>query len=142
MQVLSERQKKIAEGLEAAERASRDLELTQKNVAEKLREAKKQSQAIIEKKAIDCPIIVALIFTPTPLASVNVRVGESLATLRLLRSLHTHTLINFGLSHNVMSLRNCVKRRNNLRPLLSRPTIGPLSLLRSRKSRLVSKATG
>ena len=49
MQVLSERQKKIAEGLEAAERASRDLELTQKNVAEKLREAKKQSQAIIEQ---------------------------------------------------------------------------------------------
>lgn len=56
------------------------------------------------KKAIDCPIIVALIFTPTPLASVNVRVGESLATLRLLRSLHTHTLINFGLSHNVSHL--------------------------------------
>lgn len=49
MQVLSDRQKKIAEGLENSIRASRDLELAQTKVADKLREAKKQAQAIIEQ---------------------------------------------------------------------------------------------
>lgn len=49
MQVLSDRQKKIAEGLEDAIRASRDLELAQIKVTERLREAKEQAQAIIEQ---------------------------------------------------------------------------------------------
>lgn len=46
--ILEERQKKIADGLEAAERAQRDLGLAQNKVAEELREAKKQSGEIIE----------------------------------------------------------------------------------------------
>jgi len=49
MQALSERQKKIAEGLEAATRASQDLELAQQKATDNLREAKEQAQAIIEQ---------------------------------------------------------------------------------------------
>jgi F-type H+-transporting ATPase subunit b len=45
---LAERQKKIAEGLEAADRAQRDLGLAQNKAADELREAKKQSAEIIE----------------------------------------------------------------------------------------------
>ncbi|MDP1929847.1 MAG: F0F1 ATP synthase subunit B [Gammaproteobacteria bacterium] len=45
---LLERQKKIAEGLEAADRAQRDLSLAQNKVADELREAKQQSAEIIE----------------------------------------------------------------------------------------------
>lgn len=46
---MAERQKKIADGLEAADRASRDLDLAQEKVAEQLREAKVQASAIIEQ---------------------------------------------------------------------------------------------
>jgi F-type H+-transporting ATPase subunit b len=46
--ILEERQKKIAEGLEAAERAHRDLNLAQNKAAEQLREAKRQGAELIE----------------------------------------------------------------------------------------------
>ncbi len=45
---LAERQKKIADGLEAADRAQRDLGLAQNKAADELRDAKKQSAEIIE----------------------------------------------------------------------------------------------
>lgn len=46
---LQERQKKIAEGLDAASRAARDLELAQDKVAQQLREAKEQAAELIEQ---------------------------------------------------------------------------------------------
>ena len=46
---LAERAKKIADGLEAAERAGRDLELAQERAAEQLREAKTEASGIIEQ---------------------------------------------------------------------------------------------
>jgi len=46
---LREREKKIADGLQAAERASRDLELAQEKVSAELKEAKHQAQEIIEQ---------------------------------------------------------------------------------------------
>lgn len=46
---LDERQKKIAEGLEAAGRAEQDLELAQKKAAELLKEAKEDSAGILEQ---------------------------------------------------------------------------------------------
>jgi len=45
---LLERQQKIAEGLEAADRAQRDLNLVQNKVADELRAAKQQSAEIID----------------------------------------------------------------------------------------------
>lgn len=45
---LAERQKKIAEGLEAADRAQRDLSLAQNKAADDLREAKIKSAEIID----------------------------------------------------------------------------------------------
>ena len=45
---LAERQKKIAEGLEAADRAQRDLNLAQNKAADELREAKVKSAEIID----------------------------------------------------------------------------------------------
>lgn len=45
---LQERQKKIADGLEAADRAQRDLGLAQNKAADELRNAKKQGAEIIE----------------------------------------------------------------------------------------------
>jgi ATP synthase, F0 subunit b len=45
---MAERQKTIAEGLEAAERASHDLELAQKRAAEDLRVAKEEAAALVE----------------------------------------------------------------------------------------------
>lgn len=47
--ILEERQQKIAEGLEAAERAQRDLNLAQNKAAEELREAKQQGAELIEQ---------------------------------------------------------------------------------------------
>ncbi|MFP5382506.1 MAG: F0F1 ATP synthase subunit B [Gammaproteobacteria bacterium] len=44
---MAERQKKIAEGLSAAERAAKDLELAQEKAADNLREAKEQAAQII-----------------------------------------------------------------------------------------------
>jgi F-type H+-transporting ATPase subunit b len=46
--ILEERQKKIADGLEAADRAQRDLNLAQNKAADELREAKVKSAEIIE----------------------------------------------------------------------------------------------
>ena len=46
---LEERSKKIADGLEAANRASRDLELAQEKAAQTLRESKGQAAEIIEQ---------------------------------------------------------------------------------------------
>jgi len=47
-QALAERQKKIADGLEAADRAQRDLNLAQNKAADDLREAKVKSAEIID----------------------------------------------------------------------------------------------
>src|SRR5690606_9603142 len=47
--ILEERQNKIAEGLEAAERAQTDLHLAQNKAAEELREAKRQGAELIEQ---------------------------------------------------------------------------------------------
>lgn len=46
---MQEREKKIADGLDAANRAARDLELAQKEAASKLREAKEKAAEIIEQ---------------------------------------------------------------------------------------------
>ncbi len=49
VQAMQERQKKIADGLNAAERAAKDLELAQDNAADKMREAKEEAASIIEQ---------------------------------------------------------------------------------------------
>ncbi|GGX83469.1 ATP synthase subunit b [Litchfieldella qijiaojingensis] len=49
MQALQERQKKIADGLDAASRATRDLELAQEQANETLRESKEQAAEILEQ---------------------------------------------------------------------------------------------
>lgn len=49
MQAMQERQKKIAEGLSAADRAAKDLAQAQDNAADQLREAKEQAASIIEQ---------------------------------------------------------------------------------------------
>lgn len=46
--VMQEREAKIAAGLEAAERADKDLELAQQEATKKLREAKEQAAEIID----------------------------------------------------------------------------------------------
>ncbi|RCU45422.1 MULTISPECIES: F0F1 ATP synthase subunit B [Corallincola] len=46
---IEERQKKIADGLADAERASKSLELAQNNAADKLKEAKQQATEILEQ---------------------------------------------------------------------------------------------
>ena len=46
---MEERQKKIADGLDAADRASRDLELAQERSIERLKEAKREAAAILEQ---------------------------------------------------------------------------------------------
>lgn len=45
---MAERQKQIADGLAAADRAGRDLELAQQKASQQLREAKEQAAVIIE----------------------------------------------------------------------------------------------
>ncbi len=47
--ILEERQKKIADGLEAAERGQKDLGLAQENVVKQLQEAKQQSAEILDQ---------------------------------------------------------------------------------------------
>lgn len=47
--VMAEREKKIEDGLQAAERADKDLELAQKKATEQLKEAKAQAASIIEQ---------------------------------------------------------------------------------------------
>ena len=49
MEALQERQKKIADGLDAADRASRDLDLAQEKAKQELREAKVQAAELIEQ---------------------------------------------------------------------------------------------
>ncbi len=49
VKALQERQQKIADGLAAAERAERDLELAQHRIAQQLRDAKVQAAQIIEQ---------------------------------------------------------------------------------------------
>ncbi|CBL47381.1 F0-ATP synthase, b subunit [gamma proteobacterium HdN1] len=46
---MQERQRKIAEGLQEADRASKDLELAQKSATDTLREAKVQAAQLIEQ---------------------------------------------------------------------------------------------
>jgi F-type H+-transporting ATPase subunit b len=45
---MTEREKQIADGLEAADRADRDLELAQKKAAQLLRDAKQEAGAIVD----------------------------------------------------------------------------------------------
>ena len=47
--VIEERQKKIADGLNAGERAQKDLEKAQEKIAEQLKEAKQQAAEIVEQ---------------------------------------------------------------------------------------------
>lgn len=46
---MEERQKKIADGLDAADRASRDLELAQEKATDQLKEAKQEAASIIDQ---------------------------------------------------------------------------------------------
>lgn len=47
--VMAEREKRIGDGLEAADRASKDLELAQRKAGDQLTEAKKQAATIIDQ---------------------------------------------------------------------------------------------
>ncbi|AWL13439.1 ATP synthase subunit b [Saliniradius amylolyticus] len=49
MSAIEERQKKIADGLAASERAEKDLHLAQEKISEQLKEAKQQASEIIEQ---------------------------------------------------------------------------------------------
>ena len=49
MEAIEERQKKIADGLSAAERAAKDLDLAQANASDQLKEAKRAATEIIEQ---------------------------------------------------------------------------------------------
>lgn len=49
MAILEERQKKIADGLEAAERGQKDLSLAQEKVVEQLQEVKQQAAEILDQ---------------------------------------------------------------------------------------------
>jgi F-type H+-transporting ATPase subunit b len=49
MNAMAEREKKIADGLLAAERAEKDLELAKHKVSDQLREAKEESAKLIEQ---------------------------------------------------------------------------------------------
>lgn len=49
VEAMQARQKKIAEGLDSADRASKDLELAQHEAAKKLQEAKQEAAAILEQ---------------------------------------------------------------------------------------------
>ncbi|BCL71655.1 ATP synthase subunit b [Vibrio nigripulchritudo MADA3029] len=49
MQAIEERQKKISDGLHAAERAAKDLDLAQANASDQLKEAKRTATEIIDQ---------------------------------------------------------------------------------------------
>ena len=49
IQAIEERQKKITDGLQAAERAKKDLDLAQANASDSLREAKRTATEVIEQ---------------------------------------------------------------------------------------------
>ena len=55
MKALEARQKRIADGLEAASRAGRDLEVAQEKAAEVLKEAKVNSASIIDHSLSPTP---------------------------------------------------------------------------------------
>lgn len=48
-EAMAERQKQIADGLQAAERASRDLELAQKKATDEMKVAKQEAAALVEQ---------------------------------------------------------------------------------------------
>jgi F-type H+-transporting ATPase subunit b len=56
--ILEERQNKIADGLEAAERAQRDLNLAQNKAADELRAAKQQGAELIEQASKRANLII------------------------------------------------------------------------------------
>ncbi|MDX1341027.1 MAG: F0F1 ATP synthase subunit B [Reinekea sp.] len=58
MAAMQERQKKIAEGLDAASRADKALEVAQHDAAGKIREAKEQAAALIEQANRRAAVIV------------------------------------------------------------------------------------
>ena len=47
--VMQEREKRIADGLEAADKADKDLELAKKHAVEQMKEAKEQAATIVEQ---------------------------------------------------------------------------------------------
>jgi len=47
--IMQERETRIADGLEAADRANKDLQLAQKKVTDQLKEAKEQAASIVEQ---------------------------------------------------------------------------------------------
>mgnify|MGYP006427487955 FL=1 len=49
VQAMQERQKKIADGLAASDRANKDLELAQERATQELREARDEASTIVEK---------------------------------------------------------------------------------------------
>ena len=49
VQAMQERQKKIADGLAASDRASKDLELAQERATQELREARDEASTIVDK---------------------------------------------------------------------------------------------
>lgn len=49
MTAIEERQKKIADGLSAAERAEKDLDLAKANASERIKEAKRAAAEVIEQ---------------------------------------------------------------------------------------------
>ena len=49
VQVMEERQKKIADGLAASDRANKDLELAQERATQELREARDEAATIVDK---------------------------------------------------------------------------------------------
>jgi F-type H+-transporting ATPase subunit b len=49
MSAIEERQKKIADGLSAAERAEKDLDLAKANASERIKEAKRAAAEVIEQ---------------------------------------------------------------------------------------------
>lgn len=57
-QAMQERQKKIAEGLDAAGRAQRDLDLAQEKASQTLRETKEQATQIIEQANKSANLII------------------------------------------------------------------------------------
>lgn len=58
IQAIEERQKKIAEGLNAAERGVHDLELAQKEASRRLHEAKVQASEILDRASKDAGHII------------------------------------------------------------------------------------
>lgn len=58
MAAMQERQKKIADGLNAASRAAKDLELAQHDAADKMREAKASAAEVVEQASRRAAILL------------------------------------------------------------------------------------